>query len=87
MNEVKAATQEEQYNFVCESEGKCIQRQVELRKEMYNKYYEYCTNMVPNDCVAPLKRQTIERIISQVKGIVKKFGRKHGSEIINGLMA
>jgi hypothetical protein len=37
--------------------------------------------------VAVLDRHTVERIVSQVKTLVKSLGRKDGSPLINGLMA
>ena len=36
--------------------------------------------------MAPLKQESIERMIKQVKSLVKKLGRKDGSPLINSLM-
>ena len=36
--------------------------------------------------MAPLNQDSVARIIKQVKGLVKKLGRKDGSPLINSLM-
>lgn len=53
---------------------------------MYLRYCQYYREIIPNDCVAPLKQESIERIVKQVKGLVRKLGRKDGSPLINSLM-
>lgn len=53
---------------------------------MYLRYCQYYREIIPNDCVAPLKQESIERIVKQVKVLVRKLGRKDGSPLINSLM-
>lgn len=53
---------------------------------MYQRYCQYYKEIVPNDCVAPIKQLAIERIVKQVKDLVRKLGRKDGSPLINSLM-
>ena len=53
---------------------------------MYQRYCQYYQEIIPNDCVAPLNQDSVARIIKQVKGLVKKLGRKDGSPLINSLM-
>jgi hypothetical protein len=55
---IQPATELEEYQFITGTNNQ-LETKVQLRQEMYQRYCQYYKEIIPNDCVAHLKQESI----------------------------
>jgi hypothetical protein len=40
-------------------------------------------NHIPNECIAPIKKETLEKIIAPIKNLVRSLGVQKGKKVFD----